>query len=180
MCYEYAKYSLQKNKINQANNCFKKQLEIILQSFSIYFNPICVKQSKKDLQVRSWWLALACVMEEGLIGITDLTTPSITLIAKCVRCAAAWSMVSTFCPRLEMMMPIKSHERWYIHHTPCLQSLTFYIVHFNTWEKNHFLSKNHSLIISVSQSFRFSDSQCLSISDFFIVIFELNKYCNRL
>ena len=26
-------------------------------------------------------------------------------------------MVSTFCPRLEMMMPIKSHERWYIHHT---------------------------------------------------------------
>ena len=24
-----------------------------------------------------------CVMEEGLIGITDLTTPSITLIAKC-------------------------------------------------------------------------------------------------
>ena len=25
----------------------------------------------------------ACVMEEGLIGITDLTTPSITLIAKC-------------------------------------------------------------------------------------------------
>ena len=131
--------------------------------FLFIFNPICVKQSKKDLQVRSWWLALACVMEEGLIGITDLTTPSITLIAKCVRCAAAWSMVSTFCPRLEMMMPIKSHERWYIHHTPCLQSLTFYIVHFNTWEKNHFLSKNHILIISVSQSFRFSDSQILSV-----------------
>ena len=31
--------------------------------------------------VRSF--GLACVMEEGLIGITDLTTPSITLIAKC-------------------------------------------------------------------------------------------------
>ena len=33
-------------------------------------------------QVRSSF-CLACVMEEGLIGITDLTTPSITLIAKC-------------------------------------------------------------------------------------------------
>ena len=33
------------------------------------------------LQVRSSF-CLACVMEEGLIGITDLTTPSITLIAK--------------------------------------------------------------------------------------------------
>ena len=34
-------------------------------------------------------------------------------------------MVSTFCPRLEMMMPIKSHERWYIHHTPHHHTYTY-------------------------------------------------------
>ena len=88
MCYEYAKYkkTASKNKISQANNN-SSRLEIILPSFYDYFNPIGVKQSTKtSLEnllrcVRSFgW---ACVMEEGLIGITDLTTPSITLIAKC-------------------------------------------------------------------------------------------------
>ena len=88
MGYEYAKYkkTASKNKISQANNN-SSQLEIILPSFYDYFNPIGVKQSTKTSFenllrcVRSFgW---ACVMEEGLIGITDLTTPSITLIAKC-------------------------------------------------------------------------------------------------
>ena len=80
------KKTASKNKISQANNN-SSQLEIILPSFYDYFNPIGVKQSTKtSLEnllrcVRSFgW---ACVMEEGLIGITDLTTPSITLIAKC-------------------------------------------------------------------------------------------------
>ena len=80
------KKNCSKNKINQANNN-SSLLEIILPSFYDYFNPIGVKQSTKTSFenllrcVRSFgW---ACVMEEGLIGITDLTTPSITLIAKC-------------------------------------------------------------------------------------------------
>ena len=92
MCYEYAKY--EKKLFKKQDQPSKQLLQVTKKTFSvgdhfaIFFIIILIllvlnkaQNLLNLLQVRSSF-CLACVMEEGLIGITDLTTPSITLIAK--------------------------------------------------------------------------------------------------
>ena len=67
----------------------KKKSFSVGDHFAIFFIIILIllvlnkAQNLLNLQQVRSSFCLACVMEEGLIGITDLTTPSITLIAKC-------------------------------------------------------------------------------------------------
>ena len=92
MCYEYAKYekkTVQKTRsTKQTIASSNKKNFSVGDHFAIFFIIILIllvlnkaQNLLNLLQVRSSF-CLACVMEEGLIGITDLTTPSITLIAK--------------------------------------------------------------------------------------------------
>ena len=86
MCYEYAKYKKTAQKTRSTKQtiilrCWRSFCHL----FMIILILLVLNKAQNLLnlqQVRSSF-CLACVMEEGLIGITDLTTPSITLIAKC-------------------------------------------------------------------------------------------------